>query len=444
MIKRPRWMRNILLVFWAAGLLLGACAAAEEIPAPGDDFPTRTPTATAQPTATATLTPTTTPQPTATLIPYPPAITADRLEKLRLLHRFDSLGFYNPENDWVVLYDNQQTAIWDLRSETLLATFIGRQRAVSGDYLLTASGGELLLWQVSSGDPVLSFTARQGQFHPENPWIVIWGTGTGAAQLWDYETGGLLGEFTEFPEDYFAFSPDGELLAASGGSEKQVRVWELPSQELLHQFEDHQMVFNRNIRVAFTEDGRFLIVSGSEENKIFDLDVGKLIWIDTNAWAVYPGLDSRYAFVTTDATTRVYDMEEGRYFNRYMLGDTPAFFPEENLITNHDANVVAYHLYIYEYGSFEQLSSIYISEGVFGNGSFYQEEALFVAVDQVGVIRFYDMNTWESIFRMEVPDAKSVYRPEFSREGHWLFFGWSAEGANDETFNVFEIWGIPE
>ena len=187
-----------------------------------------------------------------------------------------------------------------------------------------------------------------------------------------------------------------------------------------------------------------LIVSGSEENKIFDLEAGELIWINTDSWAVYPGLDSRYAFITTEATTRVYDMQEGKYFNRYMLGDTPAFFLEENLITNHDANVVAYHLYVYEYGSFEQLTSIYLPEGVFGNGSFYQEENLFVAADQAHVIRFYDMRTWEPVFRMDVPDAQSVYRPEFSRGGHWIFFGWSAEGANGETFNVFEVWGIPE
>ena len=94
-----------------------------------------------------------------------------------------------------MLYDNQQTAIWDLRSETLLATFIGRQRAVSGDYLLTASGGELLLWQVSTDEQMLSFEARQGQFHPEHPWIIVWGTATGSAQLWDYQAGDLLGEF---------------------------------------------------------------------------------------------------------------------------------------------------------------------------------------------------------------------------------------------------------
>ncbi|MFN2145716.1 MAG: hypothetical protein ACK2T7_10215, partial [Anaerolineales bacterium] len=98
-------------------LLLAACSAAhqpESTPHPTvTDSPI--PTRTLRPAPTVTPTPSVTPTPT--LPPYPEAISQDNLDKLSLLYRFNSLGFYDAAHDWLVLYDNQQTALWDLRGK---------------------------------------------------------------------------------------------------------------------------------------------------------------------------------------------------------------------------------------------------------------------------------------------------------------------------------------
>jgi WD40 repeat protein len=431
------------LVVGALLILVVGCAVDEPAITPS-------PTATASPTPTRTLrppptiTPTPTVTPTATPRPYPQPIEQDNLTQLSLLYRFNSLGFYSPENNWLVLYDNQQTAIWDLRSGVILATFIGRYKAIHGDYLLTTTGADLLLWRVSDGQQLLDFPALQGKFHPNQPWLIVFSTQTGMAQLWDYQAGELLSDIPEYPDDHFAFSPEGGLLAASGGEEMLVRVWALPGMELLHEFDRHVLVANNNTRVAITTDERFLLVSGTLEQKIFDLHTGELVRVDSEAWAIFPGPDPRHVFVISEATTRIYDLQAQAFLNRYLLGDTPAFFPEAGLITNHDANVQGFHLYVYHSETFEQLATLHLRRGVTGNGSFLDGADLFATADQSGILRFFDVNTWEQIYQLEGMDDFYIVRPEFSQGGHWLLFNWYTYDEHGDYYNGFDVWGIPQ
>ena len=439
-------MKNVLILLIVVFLLI-ACGSQQDVASTQSTPPGQTLTWTPMPSSTiaptATHEPTATLEPTPTAVPFPPVISAENLEQIEMLYRFESGGFY-VLNDWVVLDDNQQTTIWDLRTANQLAIFDGRQKGIQGDYILIKYEQALALYRVSSGEQLLSFEGAEGLFHPIEPWLLIFGTQTGFAQLWNYQTGEMLGEFVEFPEDDFVFSSGGGILASSGGKENNVRVWQLPDMQLTHQLDDHVMIFNRNLSISITDDERFLIVPGSSEHKIFDLETDELIWLDTKSWMVYPGLESRYAFVTTDATTRVYDMVDRQFIKGYLIGDSPAFFPEENLITNYDNSWVAFHLYVYENGSFDAVTTIYMRDGVYGNGSFYSKEDLFVAVDQSRKIRFYRQADWEEIFQFVVPEAYYVSTPRFSQGGHWLTFSWSAPDGDGKYNRVFEVWGIPE
>ena len=431
-----------LLAFGLLLLLLAGCAVEEPAPTASPPPLTLTPTRTLRPPPTITPTPTITS--TATPRPYPSPIDQDNLVQLSLLYRFNSLGFYSPENAWLVLYDNQQTAIWDLRSGEILATFIGRYKTIRGDYLLTTTGADLLLWRVSDGQQLLDFSAFQGQFHPSQPWLIVFGTQTGMAQLWDYQANELLGEFPEYPEDHFDFSPEGGLLAASGGSEMLVRVWALPGLELRHRFDRHVLANNSNTRAAITADEQFLLVTGTHEQKIFDLNTEELIWVDSEAWTIFPGPDPHHVFVISEATTRIYDLQAQEYLNRYLLGDTPAFFPEVGLITNHDANIRGFHLYVYQADTFEQLATLHLPQGVTGNGSFYPGTDLFTTADQSGTLRFFDTSTWEQVYQLEGMEDFYVVRPKFSRGGHWLLFSWYTYDEHGDYYNGFDVWGIPQ
>jgi WD40 repeat protein len=402
---------------------------------------TTTPTRTPRPSPTITPTPSATPTPT--LPPYPAVITPDNLAQLSPLYRFNSLGFYLPGSDWLVLYDNQQTAVWDLRSGSVVSTFIGRYKAIAGDYALTGTGEDLLLWRVSTGEQLHDFSAENGQFHPAQPWLVVYGGEEAHALLWDCQHDRLLGQVYQSPGDAFVFSPDGHRLAASGGTELGTRVWSLPDLALTNRLNPSLSTEGGSTRVAFSADGRYLFLSGGREHRVYDLEAGEIVWSDSHAWAVYPGPAAEYALVTRYATTHILDLERAEFLDDYLLGDTPTVFLELDLISNHDAAEAGYREYIYRASGFSQLATLTLRQGIASSGSFHPGGGLFAIPDLDGALHFFDTETWEPRSALAGMEGFYIVRPEFSREGHWLMFGWYTYDEFGDYYNGFDVWGIP-
>jgi WD40 repeat protein len=403
---------------------------------------TATPTRTLRPAPTSTPTPSATPTPT--LPPYPPVIYTGSLAQLSPLYRFNSLGFYHPGSDWLVLYDNQQTAVWDLRSGSVVATFIGRYKAIAGDYALTGTGEDLLLWRVSTGEQLHDFPAENGQFHPAQPWLVVYGGETAHALLWDYQNDRLLGQLHQAPGDAFAFSLDGERLAAAGSAESGVRVWSLPDLSLTNRFSSSLNMADTGGRAAFSADGRYLMVSAGREHRVYDLEADELTWSDSLSWAVYPGADAAYALVTRYATTRILDLERAEFLDEYLLGDTPTIFPELDLISSHDAAEAGYHEYIYRASDFSQLATLYLREGIASSGNFHPDGSLFAIPDLDGALHFFDTETWEPLSTLPGMEGFYIVRPQFSQGGRWLMFGWYTYDEFGDYYSGFDVWGIPQ
>ncbi len=97
-------------------------------------------------------------------------------------------------------------------------------------------------------------------------------------RLWDAATGKELANLNESESLYtsLTFSPDGLLLAATGG--KIIRVWEVSnpmSPLLIHTLEGHTGFVSR---VAFDAEGKRLASSSQDETvRIWDLSTGRLL-----------------------------------------------------------------------------------------------------------------------------------------------------------------------
>ncbi len=78
--------------------------------------------------------------------------------------------------------------------------------------------------------------------------------------VWNVATGENLHTLSGHTNEvmWFSISPDGKLLA-SCSSDKTLKIWDLMNGELLHSLE------KGNCNVAFSPDGKYLLVSGSSE-----------------------------------------------------------------------------------------------------------------------------------------------------------------------------------
>jgi hypothetical protein len=130
------------------------------------------------------------------------------------------------------------------------------------------------LWDLAAGKELRAFQnleeAEEVVFSPDGKLLASSGGHSGKPKLWDVATGEELRALHAPVEGAYglAFSPDGRFLAAAGSErDPVVRIWEVSTGQQVRQFSGHLFGVDS---VAFAPDGRSLASGG--------LDSTVLIW----------------------------------------------------------------------------------------------------------------------------------------------------------------------
>jgi WD40 repeat protein/serine/threonine protein kinase len=247
-----------------------------------------------------------------------------------------------------------------------------------------ANDGSAKIWDVASGDPLLTLAGsaasfRRAYFNRDGTHLMTFGDGVAwdwdvrlhalgemgsfttapltldlklspsgeqmaagseiiSPSLWEPVTGKSLQMLTGSEEGVFrvAYSPDGSRLAGVG-RDNQVRIWDLSSGEVVLTMAGHgpgevaEGLFSGIMDVAFSPDGARLATAGADGvAKVWDAETGEELLAFTNHTDglsnVLYSPDGRWIATSSyreDATVRVWDAETGdeRFVLRGHTGD---------------------------------------------------------------------------------------------------------------------------
>ena len=180
--------------------------------------------------------------------------------------------------------------LWDLETEKQIKTFTGHTNTVgypnyvksvtfgpNGRKLATASGLEVWLWNVITGEHKATLNGHTGEvwivrFSPDGKTIAT-GSSDKSVRLWDIATGKqkaiLAGHSLSVGS--LCFSPDGKTLA-SGAAYDGLRLWNVETGQPKAILKGH----GSNVRsLSFSPDGRTLASGGADKTvRLWDVATG--------------------------------------------------------------------------------------------------------------------------------------------------------------------------
>jgi WD40 repeat protein len=203
--------------------------------------------------------------------------------------------------------------------------------------------GDIHLWQVSDGKPILTYKGHKGwvvsvAFNPEGT-ILASSSVDQSIKLWDVSTGDCLNTLQGYIGAVMsvAFSPDGTTLA-SGHADRTVRLWrDGQAIKILHGHEDIVEA------VAFSSKGHLLASSSDDCNvRLWDIDTGECLRIfeghEDIVWSIaFSHNGNVLASGSEDKTTRLWNVEMGNCI-KTLAGHTHTVFA---VSFSHDGSTLA-------------------------------------------------------------------------------------------------------
>jgi WD40 repeat protein len=256
---------------------------------------------------------------------------------------------FSPDGKYILSGSRDGTMkLWDLATGKEIKAFsidVWRSVVFSPDDRYVAAGSDkVTIYDVKSGKAIKILKGHTGPissmaFSPDGRYLVSgseWVEGKkskdNTVRLWDVETGKEIKRFTGHTKGVMsvAFSPDGEYVA-SGSEDKTVVMWHIKSGKKIKTFTNPQRY--ERFSIAFSPDGKRLIVSGLSEMELWDVSTSQVIATlkgnHTDPWAVIFSPDGRHVAVSAGNAVALWDTAFGaevRKFGGYVNWVNFAYF----------------------------------------------------------------------------------------------------------------------
>jgi len=301
--------------------------------------------------------------------------------------------------------------------------------SADGRYVLTGSvDGAVRLWDVSSGEQVLSFVGSSGAvnavaFSPDGLHILA-GSDGGTADVWDAVTGR---HERSFPGHGYvsaaSFSQDSRVILI-GSDDGTIRLWDLEGRGPRSSF----VVPGYGAAVVLSLDGRYLISSRGSTAWLWDAATGQQLRIfeghlgDIESVALSP--DSRYVLTgSLDKTARLWDAATGRQL-RTFTGHTDAilsvtFSPDGRYVLTGSRDRSAR---LWDAATGQQLRSLEGHTDGVDSVTFSPDGLYMLTGGEDSTARLWEAATGRPV-RSFVGRAVGVGSVAFSPDGHYLLTG---------------------
>jgi tricorn protease-like protein len=231
-----------------------------------------------------------------------------------------------------------------------------------------------------------------------------------------------------------AFSADGRLLASASG-DNMIKLWWLPSGELLGSLQGHK---NAVYSVAFSPDSKF-IVSGSKDKtvKLWEINTGR-VWRTwrhkARVWTVafHPNGEI-IASGSHDNTIKLWEVQTGKLLNTFNEHNSSVlsvtFSPDGKLIGSGDQDGI---INIWD-AETHKVVHVILEHSHVASVAFSPDGRLLASGSKNNSIKIWDVKTGNELAVLQ-GHGNAVQSVAFSADGYIL-----ASGSDDSTIKLWDV-----
>lgn len=374
--------------------------------------------------------------------------------------------------------NNYVAIVWDTATGRFITQYTGRavNAAFSPDskFIVSSSDSSAQIWVATTGKIVAELRGHNGrinsvQFSPDQKWLVT-ASDDMTARLWDVSSLPEVLSY-EHPVTAMAFSPDGQLIAASNGGpsffyreffirprlvrpknptkaeqeklieENRVAVWNITNRKLVAELRGH---ITRVLSIAYSSEGNRIITTSADGTaKIWDLKGSMLANLQHNEGkkeerviAARFSPDERTVFSVSKSTPDVennspvksspensiwtvwnWDVNDGHLISKKTIPAQPinsaAFSPDASLLVTTSGNI----------------PNVYLSKERRINDK--QNQKTEQAADNVAII--WSTSTWQPLHKLE-GHTEALTDAKFSADAKFII-----TSSSDKTARLWKL-----
>ncbi|MDR2768922.1 MAG: hypothetical protein LBB82_11420 [Treponema sp.] len=248
-------------------------------------------------------------------------------------HGYQAEICYSPNSQYIISADwGGGILIWDLTTGELYKSLsLGdetanahtnsvRTVACSPDGRFAASGSNdysIKIWDTSSWSVLFTLPGRsvvnQVNFSPDGKYLVSAGSDY-AVRIWNVSNGKLLRTMNaKYPVNTAIYSPDGKYIAAGyDDSDNKIRIWDATTGKLIYTLDS-----GRTWKVVYSPDGKYLAAattnsrSGKGGVKLYDTQNWDFVILtDEDSQNVAFSPDGRFIILTGPSISKIYQIQK--------------------------------------------------------------------------------------------------------------------------------------